>query len=303
MENDKYNKILVTGAGGLIGGYVVKTLYNTGYEVTATYRNIPKKNRFAWSAVEVDLSRSKSLLSLGSLKTDWVVHCAAMLPRQFEGEEAKRTSQINQQIDEQVIHFSKQQKCKLIYSSSTSVYKQSDSIISEDSAVLPRGPYCLAKFESERRLSELCDEFLILRTSSPFGKEQRSRTVLRTFIERAVANLDIYYFGSGKRQQNFIAAEDVARAIKLIISNNNSSTGVFNITYGKSISMRDLAELVVKTVERTASRVIPSGKPDPQEDYRCNFDISKAKKLLGWEPLTSLEAGIRNWSKSLVRSF
>jgi nucleoside-diphosphate-sugar epimerase len=109
-----------------------------------------------------------------------------------------------------------------------------------------------------------------------------------------MANLDLHYYGSGEREQNFTAAEDVARAIAAAISLEGVS-GLFNIAGGRSITMRELAELVVSTVPGTTSMVVPLGRPDPQESYRAAFDLIRARDGLRWTPSIPLEEGIRHW--------
>lgn len=293
-------KVLVTGAGGLIGSYTVRALHNGGHEVTALYRNVPpRKEGYPWNIMKLDLLESRSDLILESISADVVVHCAAVLPSQFDGEEAGLVAAINRQIDERIVKSCEHKDCLLIYMSSGSVHGLRGSPWTEESPVYPQGAYALAKFETEQKILELINRCIIFRISAPYGAEQRNKTVLRTFIERALANLDLQYHGSGKRQQDFIAAADVARAIVHAVLQTNAK-GIFNIASGSPISMKDLAELVVRIVSRTTSKIVPSGQPDVQEDYRAWFDTSKAKREIGWYPTISLDKGIRNWVNYLT---
>lgn len=292
-------KVLVTGAAGLIGSYAIKALHDAGHEVTGLFRreSVEKEN-FPWRVVAADLTETSSREVLDNVSPDLIVHCAAVLPSQFEGEEARRTAEINKIIDETIIQFCENSGCDLIYTSSTSIYGLKNFLWNETSEVSPVGPYAAAKYETEQSISALNNRSVLLRINSPYAPTQRSRTVLRIFIERAFEGLDLFYFGSGKREQDFTAAEDVARAILQAV-NHPSVSGVFNISGGQPISMRNLAELVVKCAKGTKSRVLPSGKADPQENYRALFDIGKAKDILKWRPSISLEDGIVRWLKYL----
>ncbi len=294
-------KILVAGAGGLIGSYVVRALHYANHKVTGLYRKAPDhKKNYPWTFTEADLTEDKSRLILERAVPEAIVHCAAVLPKQFEGEEAEQVAEINQRIDDQVIRFCTDRGCDLIYTSSTSIYGLTGFPWNEMSEVCPIGPYAAAKFKTEQRISALKNRSVILRISSPYAPEQRLRTVLRIFIERAIANLDLYYHGTGERQQDFTAAEDVVQAILCAISYSDIN-GIFNISNGNPISMRDLAEFVLRCVPGTKNRVLPSGQPDPQENYRAFFDISKAKNMLKWEPSISLEYGIKRWVRYLEK--
>ncbi|GAH84568.1 unnamed protein product, partial [marine sediment metagenome] len=187
----------------------------------------------------------------------------------------------------------------LIYTSSASVYGLLSSVCNEDSPVHPQGPYAAAKYETEQKIERLIDNYITLRINAPYGKKQRSKTVLRIFIERALAGLDLLYHGSGKRQQDFVAVEDVAIVITYAVSFKGTGE-IINIASGNSISMKNLAELIIHTIPGTMSRVLASGQIDPQEDYRAIFDISKSNHVLGWSPSVSLKDGIRRWASYIV---
>jgi len=294
-------KILVTGASGLVGSHAVKALCENGYPVTVLYRKLDQRNtKYPWDTIQGDLLDKDILRRLGSVEFDLVVHCAAVLPNQFYGDQAEQAAQANSLMDERIISLCLNGSRSLVYMSSTSVYGVgTGSVLTEKHDISPMGPYAAAKVESEKKiLNQLSGHSTILRLSSPYGPGQRTRTVLQLFTERALHNLDLMYHGTGQRQQDFIAANDVGSAIVSAISNANTN-GIFNIASGNPISMRNLAELVVRAIPGTRSRVIPSGQPDPQDNYRAAFDISKARRTLGWYPTVPLDEGIRRWARYL----
>jgi UDP-glucose 4-epimerase len=206
----------------------------------------------------------------------------------------------NRTIDDRIIDLCHRRRCPLIYTSSTSVYGlRVQGVVTEEDNLGPLGEYALAKATSEMKmLSALRAGAIVLRVSSPYGPGQRTRNVLRIFIERALADLDLVFYGSGNRQQDFVSAYDVANAVVCAVL-RMSSSGIFNIASGVPVSMRDLAELVIRTVPGTGSRIISSGIPDPQENQRTAFSISKAQAILGWRPVVSLMDGIKSWAQYL----
>lgn len=293
--------VMVTGAGGLVGSHAVRAIYEKHYRVIALHRKLGQGDpNVPWHVLQVDLLDRNTPRRLRSVQLDLIVHCAAVLPTQFWGEEAERAAQANLVLDERIVSLCLNRGCPLVYASSASVYGAGNgSIATEQADLSPMGPYAAAKVESERNmLTELPGKAIILRISSPYGPGQRRRTVLRLFIERALANLDLVYHGTGKREQDFVSASDVGNAILCAVTHMNAA-GIFNIASGNTISMRDLAELIVRTIPGTRSKVTPSGQPDPQENYRAAFSIAKARAILGWSPSVSLENGIRIWAQHI----
>jgi nucleoside-diphosphate-sugar epimerase len=288
-----HEKILITGAGGLVGSTIIELLNSRQYKVLGLY-NTQNVLNFAWEAISADLT-SQSLTSLLAKFEDLttIVHCAAKLPT--NSAEFSKVFEINKKIDENVLNFLRtRQDIKLIYISGTSVYGITNGVFSETSICKPMNDYAKGKKITEDLIKDHLKNYIILRISSPYSPKQRSKTVIKLFIERALANLPLTYHGSGQREQDFIAIEDVSKAILKCIK-NRSAHGIFNISSGEIISMKNLADLIVRLVPNCKSVVESSGLPDEQEDYRPNFPTKKAKDIIDWVPETSLVDGISKW--------
>jgi nucleoside-diphosphate-sugar epimerase len=291
--------ILVTGAGGFIGRYVVEALYNAGYHIVGLYRNIIDENPL-WECMKGDLLEPKTHDLLRKTPIDLIVHCAAAIPKQFEGKEAEQAAKFNRSMDEFVLDLCKRKMARLIYLSASSIYGlKPTGLCSEESSVAPIGPYVEAKFYTEQQMFGKFDmDAVALRVSAPYGPGQKAKTVLKLFIERALVGTNLTYHGSGNRTQDFTFVKDVADAVVCAV--RSYARGIYNIAGGHPISMRELAELVVSCLPGCKSQVIPSFQSDPQEDYRPEFDISKAKRELSWQPGTSLKEGVRQWIQVLM---
>lgn len=293
--------VLVTGASGFIGQCVSQKLVEMGHEVTQVVRRPglvaecgPQKG------IQVDLSEPIALEHIRGLcqddKPDVLIHLAAMIPTAFAGAEAERIAEFNRRIDENVFWACEGLGIRVVYASSTSVYGLGDGELKrESSPISPLGPYADAKLIGEKLGKELCSRagvsFTALRIAAPYGPGSRLRTVLNIFIERAIEGQPLMYHGSGSRLQDFTYVGDVAEAaIKAAIRGLN---GIYNISGGRPITMRELANLVVRCVPQSASFVSPSGEIDPQEGATAMYSITKAISDLGWRPQVSLEAGIR----------
>ena len=153
--------------------------------------------------------------------------------------------------------------------------------------------------QAENLIREKLASHAVMRICAPYGPRQKTRTVLRIFIECAQNGSPLMYHGSGLREQDFVQVEDVAAAILSAIR-HPAANGIFNIAGGSPISMKDLAHLVARTVGNPLAKVCASGCPDHQENYRARFSLKRAEELLGWKPTIKLEQGIREWATQLA---
>jgi nucleoside-diphosphate-sugar epimerase len=288
-------KILVTGGAGLIGNCCVKALRNAGFETISLDRqgkatSHEKRN----DKIIVDLLESDAFNKINQLDPDTIIHCAANIPRQFLENDIKELSSKNRQIDSVISNLSNKRGCRIIFISSASLYGFGKDRIDEQSPINPIGWYLYEKHQFEKDIiADKGKGNVVLRISSPYGIEQVQETVLHFFIKKAIASEPITFYGSGERRQDFVAVDDIASAVINSV-NHSDARGIFNIASGRSISMKNLAYLIKSLVPECRSNVLPADIEDPQENYRADFDISKAREELGWRPQVSLEDGIKS---------
>ena len=186
----------------------------------------------------------------------------------------------------------------LVYASGTTVYgfhdNTSEAALPEDATLHPPGPYIEEKVWAENEGIRIATKtgisFTALRICAPYGPGQASKTVLNIFMDRALRNEKLYYYGNGSREQDFTYADDIGRAFVLALQGDG---GIFNIAGGHLTSMRELAELVAALTGLDSSQVQAAGKTDPQDGVLARFDISAARKRLSWQPEVTLKRGIQ----------
>lgn len=292
-------KILVTGAGGFIGKNTCIFLAQRGHKVIPLLRSASQAEVFKHhypTVLVADLLEPDALKAAVQTKPDMVMHLAAMLPTSFNGKQTKRIADMNKKIDENVFHFCKSMIVGAIYASGASVYGLGDGEIkTETSTCNPIGHYIAEKLYGEKIGKDILRserlQFTSLRINAPYGPNQKTRTVMNVFIERAIKGLPLLYHGFGTRQQDFTYVDDIAEAISLAIEKEKS--GVFNISGERPITMKELAEVVVRSVNGCQSSIQSTSAEDYQEGTKALFSIEKAKKELDWIPKTSLESGIK----------
>lgn len=267
--------LAVSRGGGQVGPVVVDSLDLSSREAT-----------FAWSDGTSRENKSK---------LDAIVHLAAVLPPSFDSDEAERSFDANVGLTRNALELAVRDEAAFVYAAGTAVYGSVPGApATEDAPVQPSDPYTLAKYVGER-LGEMAHAragipVSVLRIAAPYGPGQRARTVIRIFLEAALASKDVTYHGTGSRTQEFTHVDDVVAA--LLAALDSRASGLYNVAGGEPVSMRDLAQQALAAVPGSTSRVLASGRPDPQESYRAAFSSEKARRDLGWVPRVSLADGL-----------
>jgi UDP-glucose 4-epimerase len=133
---------------------------------------------------------------------------------------------------------------------------------------------------------------IVLRVSNMYGELQnldRPLGAVSHFVHRAVTGSPIEVWGDGTTRRDYVYVDDVVTAL-LKASSYEGSEHIFNIGSGRSISLNELIELVLKRVD---GKVLVNHLPARSFDIPENrLDISRAAKELGWTPAISLEIGV-----------
>lgn len=295
-------KVLLTGSTGLVGSMILlkmqdsDELYTVGRDKPADIKN--EKRYF-----KIDLRDSFEFNQVvKQILPDVIIHCAAQIPSASHPD-SKELGNINEQIDASVFKAVSQISCKLIYMSSTIVYGLLNFVLNIDESfpVMDSSYYAAQKIDAEQYILQNFDKGLILRLNAPYGLNMRTDTVMTKFIKLALRNEPILLHGSGNRMQDFTNTRDIAGLIHKLIIHQNTQYGVFNVSAGMPISMKELANEIIK-LTGSCSVVLNSGSLDEQEDYKASYSIEKAIQLLNWNPEISLEMGIRELMNNILRN-
>ncbi|MDI2586525.1 NAD-dependent epimerase/dehydratase family protein [Psychrobacillus sp. NEAU-3TGS] len=288
-------KVLVTGAAGFIGSYVVRALLEQQFTVvtvdnlsTGKQSNLLEDTRF----YEMDITNNDLERVFKYEQLDYVIHLAAQ-SSVFE-------SIINPMDDCQsnlvgtlnILRFSNQYNVKkCIFASSAAVYGNPTTLpIKEDSKLAPLSFYALSKLSAEKYV--LLYEKLfglkscILRFSNVFGPMQASGVITK-LLDCLLISKDPVIF-DGNQTRDFIYVKDVAAAcIQSLLS---ESTGTFNISSSNEISIQQVfEEITVLTGIQTKPiyKLLREG-----EIVRSVLSNEKAITSLKWSPTYSFVSGL-----------
>lgn len=274
MDENSTVKILITGCTGLIGGHVYKYLSNRSFDVYGTCFNSTTDTQKKLFKLDLT-SKEESKSYLSQIKPDIIIHAAAVLPNSHNSEETPIAASKNFLIDKHVTDYCQQNNAYLVYLSSAYVYNRTDSSpfpLSESSPIFPEGEYLNQKFLSEKRIIRELKKHLILRLSSPFGMGMRKR-VMKTFLNKAINNENITLFGAGEKVQDFIYVKNIGLIVEELIL--KEIFGVFNLVSGKSISMKDLAILIINLTKSNSELIFEQS----EAEFFVNNNFSN-KKLI-----------------------
>ena len=189
-----------------------------------------------------------------------------------------------------------------IYFSSSMVYGHfTETAVTEESSCNPLGIYGALKYGGEKLVIAYNQVFnlpyTIVRPSALYGERCVSRRVGQIFIENALTGKDINIAGDGSDRLDFTYVKDLVKGIELVISKDESLNQTFNLTFGDSRSLSDMAEIMKANFKNLKVNYTPKDNLTPD---RGTLSIEKARSLLGFSTEFPLEKGYVdyiNWYK------
>ncbi len=300
--------IIITGASGFIGRYLVKRLLKNGYELILCSHRKNIQHLFPKTKnIRLDLVKGRELGRLPCRGVEAVVHLASFIPPSVNRDvvgNAKKSLQTNIQATLNVLEYVRRHRIKrLVFTSTISVYGNTLFPPDEEDVAYPASFYGWSKLAAEM----LCEKYrrdygidcFSLRLASVYGAGQVPNIVIPKFIQSAIAGEPIVIWGYGKKRVDFIYVKDVVNAILRAL--RAKKPGVYNIGSGKAVSICDLAKAVHSVFAKKGSTIV-FDKERPEDTTWVWFNISKAKKELGFRPEYSLIDGLKDYKRELNKT-
>ncbi len=183
----------------------------------------------------------------------------------------------------------------VVFASSGAALGDVDPPLKEDIVPRPLSPYGAGKLAGEGYCQAYAGSFgmhtVALRFSNVYGPfSAHKNNAIPNFIKRCLRGEPIEIYGDGSQTRDFIHVKDLCSGIVLAIDAQNVAGEVFQLATGVETSVVELAQLAREAVGGGGEVHFEPGRAG--EVYKSRVDISKARRLLGFEPRVSLAEGL-----------
>ena len=297
-------KALVTGGAGFLGSHLCDLLLEKGHEVvcvdnliTGNEQNIAHINQDGFSYIRHDVSKPLYLKG----KIDLIFHLASPASPIDYMELPIQTLKVGALGTHNMLGLAKEKNARFLLASTSEVYgdplvnPQSEEYWGNVNPVGPRGVY-----DESKRFAEAITmayhryhgiDTRIVRIFNTYGPRMRMNDgrVVPNFIKQALCGEDITVYGDGSQTRSFCYASDEVEGIFRLM--NSDYVLPVNIGNPEEHTILEFARIILELTGSNSKIIFKDLPVDDPKQRRP--DITKAKKILKWEPEVSLEQGLK----------
>jgi len=300
--------VLVTGAAGFIGSHLTERLVSLGARPRALV-HYNSSGSWGWldeSAVKDDIEvfqgdvRDHDSLRNAFAGVDIVFHLAALIAIPYSYHAPLSYVRTNVEGTLNVLQASLREGAeRVVHTSTSEVYGTARTVpIDEGHPLSGQSPYSASKIGADKIAESFNLSFglpvVTVRPFNTFGPRQSARAIIPTIVTQALANEPIRLGNlEPTRDLNFV--ENTVEGFIKAAESQQVVGEVINLGSGHEISIRDLANMILTSLQREDLPVITDServRPENSEVERLCANTSKARALLGWEPKYALAEGL-----------
>ena len=310
-------KIMVTGAAGFIGSHLCEALLAQGEKVVGLdnfddfYDPAIKRKNIAeclrndkFHLYEVDIRDADGIANiLQTTQVDLVVHLAAKAGVRPSIADPLLYQDVNINGTMILLEAARNFEIKkFIFASSSSVYGNNKKVpfAESDHVDFPISPYAATKKAGElicHAYSHLYGmDMTCLRFFTAYGPRQRPDLAIHKFARLILNDEPIPVYGDGSMMRDYTYIDDIIQGVRGAM-NHCRNYHIYNLGESKPVRLDELIAALEKVLGKKAQRrPLPCQPGDAQQTYA---DISQARTDLGYDPKTSLDAGLKHFSEWL----
>jgi UDP-glucuronate 4-epimerase len=308
-------KLLITGGAGFIGSHFVDRLlttdverieviddFNDFYDPSIKHANIREHiNDPRYHISEIDIRDRAALEPLFQRNNfDCVVHLAARAGVRPSLAEPQLYSETNINGTVNLLELARQSNIpQFVFGSSSSVYgiNAKAPFCEDDPIRQPISPYAATKAAGEL----LCHTYshlyglrcVCLRFFTVYGPRQRPDLAIHKFAKLITERKPIPVFGDGTTRRDYTYVHDIIDGVIAAIAYTKTNYEVINLGESRTVELNELISLLEAELDTHA--IIDRQPPQPGDVPQTFADISKARALLGYDPKTQIEEGLRRF--------
>jgi dTDP-glucose 4,6-dehydratase len=312
-------RVLVTGAGGFIGSHLAEALARGGASVRAFVRYTSRGDH-GWldqadpdvaEAIEVfrgDLANPEAVT--GALDgCEVVFHLGALIPIPYSYRHPREFVTANVVGTLNLLEAARRSEPeRVVHTSTSEVYGTAQTVpIDEEHPLHPQSPYAASKVAADQLALSFQRSFgtpvVIARPFNTYGPRQSARAVIPTIVTQALTR-DVIELGATAPTRDFLYVGDTVRGLIACAEAGEVDGEVVNLGSGIEVSIAELAESVLRVIERDVPVSFDEQRlrPPESEVERLVAGTAKAKRVLRWEPEISLDEGLRRTIEWLTGS-
>jgi UDP-glucose 4-epimerase len=300
-------RVLVTGAAGFIGRWVVGELLARGHSVlpidSLVAGDVTNLDEFAGQPgllpFEQGDVRDAAACRRWTGQVDAVAHLAASISVQDSIDDPATTFENDVVGTFQILEGARASGARVLFMSTCMVYDRASSPagIAETDPTRPASPYAASKLSGEALTLSYWHAYglpaTVVRPFNTYGPFQRSvgeGGVVAIFTRRSLQGEPLKIYGDGTQTRDLLYASDCARFVCDALLSDAATGRILNAGTGADVSVNDLAA----AIEQDPSRIVHVEHIHPQSEIavlRC--DAREAERVLGWRPEVPLDEGLR----------
>jgi UDP-glucuronate 4-epimerase len=307
--------VLITGGAGFIGSHLVDHLlteggwritivddFNDFYDPAIKRENIGARlANTSFELVEADIRNQEALSQVFSeANFDCIVHLAARAGVRPSLKEPRLYVETNINGTLNLLELARAHGVKqFVFGSSSSVYGLNSKVpFSEDDPIFnPISPYAATKAAGEllcHSYAHLYDMRVVcLRFFTVYGARQRPDLAIHKFAKLISSGRPIPVFGDGTTRRDYTYIDDIIAGVRAAMDHDQSKYEVINLGESRTVELRELISLLEQALDRHAE--IDRQPLQPGDVTQTFAEIGKARRLLGYDPQTQIEEGIKKF--------
>jgi nucleoside-diphosphate-sugar epimerase len=301
--------VLITGGAGFIGSHLCDALMDKGDKVicldnllTGSRDNLGYLlNNPNFQFVEADVTKT---INLDVSDLNFVFHLASPASPIDYQNYPEETLLANSMGTLNVLEFAKKMGAKVLVASTSEIYgdplehPQKESYLGNVNTFGPRACYDESKRFGETAIYVYLHKYdldaRIIRIFNTYGPRMRKDDgrVVSNFINESLSGKTLNIDGDGSQTRSFCYVSDMVDGIYKAMFSDNTKGEIFNLGNPDEYTVKDLADKIID-LTGSKSEIKCSGTFRKDDPMRRQPDITKAKKILGWEPKVSLDEGLQ----------